>query len=163
MINRIYKCACGKTGEEHFYKNSGGKCKKCRIEFQKKYYELNKLNEIKRANNWVRNNQIKVKLLGAKKRADKKGWDFELNEELIKQKLIEQNNKCYYSGIEFTKKDGWDTFSIDRTDSNKGYTIENTKLVLSDVNFMKQELSENQFFELIEKIYKNKVREKLAF
>ena len=47
-------------------------------------------------------------------------------------------NQYYYSG----------TASLDRIDSSKGYTPGNVQWVYKDVNFMKQQLSMDRFYEL---------------
>lgn len=47
------------------------------------------------------------------------------------------------------------TASLDRIDSTKGYVEENVQWVHKDVNFMKSNLTEQRFKELISKIYHN--------
>ena len=46
--------------------------------------------------------------------------------------------------------------SVDRIDSNKGYTIDNIQLVCAIANIIKYRLSEDKFIELCKKISKNK-------
>lgn len=66
-----------------------------------------------------------------------------------------QQRKCRLSGLELDFKSGrnrssgnYQTASLDRIDSSKGYIIGNVQWVHKDVNKMKQNLSENRFLEL---------------
>lgn len=48
------------------------------------------------------------------------------------------------------------SLSIDRIDTEKGYTRDNIVLVSSIVNSMKNDLSEIEFFKVVDKIYHNR-------
>lgn len=98
-------------------------------------------------------NMIKVRLSEIKSKCNKKNIDFNLDENFIQELLIKQNNKCYYSNIEFIQFDKFYGFSIDRTDSTKGYLKNNITLVCTIVNKMKNSLNENEFKNIIQKIY----------
>lgn len=76
---------------------------------------------------------------------NRKKYDFNLTEEYLKDLLNSQNNKCSYTGIEFSK-----TLkpSLDRIDSNKGYIKGNVQFILFEVNRMKTDLDEKRFLEL---------------
>ena len=50
-----------------------------------------------------------------------------------------------------------DSFSIDRINSDLGYTYDNINIVSSFVNWMKLDLSEESFLEIIRKIYDYKI------
>ena len=80
--------------------------------------------------------------------------------ENIWELFIKQQRKCALTKIElyFPKKwgDNSGTASLDRIDSNKGYTIDNIQWVHKDVNQMKMELKEDWFFKLCKLITENK-------
>lgn len=91
------------------------------------------------------------------KRARKVDLTYNLDEEYIEGLFKRQNNKCYYSGIEFG-----DNFSnkityptIDRIDSSKGYEKGNVCLCTFIVNQMKNNLTTAQFKDIVTKIYNN--------
>lgn len=79
-----------------------------------------------------------------------RGYQWELTIEDIW--LIYENQKgvCALSGIPI----GWSergltaTASIDRIDSSEGYLRENVQLVHKDINFMKQQYSQDYFIEM---------------
>ena len=48
------------------------------------------------------------------------------------------------------------TASLDRIDSKKGYTIDNIQWVHKDVNKMKMDLQEEDFFRIVKEIYEYK-------
>lgn len=69
-----------------------------------------------------------------------------------------QNNKCIYSGRALVwEKNNPDKASIDRIDSNKGYTLDNIQLVTHLVNQAKSNLDNETFYHLVKDIYKTYV------
>lgn len=64
-----------------------------------------------------------------------------------------QNGRCYYTDRELNlpvnseSMSIWNSPSIDRIDSSLGYTPENTRMVLKEVNFMKHSSSHEDFLE----------------
>ncbi len=62
-----------------------------------------------------------------------------------------QNRKCALSGVELkfaTNKKSFDgTASLDRINSSKGYIIDNVQWIHRDINFMKQNFSEDRFLQ----------------
>ena len=65
-------------------------------------------------------------------------------------KFLAQNGKCALTGLSLTfsmneKKDKTQTASLDRIDSNKGYTIDNVQWVHKTVQVMKMDLDEQEF------------------
>lgn len=77
---------------------------------------------------------------------------FEITLEDIWNQYLKQNRKCYYSNryVEFNRKGfgATQTASVDRIDSNKGYTKDNIQIVHKDVNKMKFTLSDADFIAL---------------
>lgn len=88
-----------------------------------------------------------------KKSSNKRGWELTLTQE---QFLEIRKNPCYYCLRELPKT----APCIDRIDSSKGYTPENSRACCLDCNLMKNDLTETQFFELIAKIYANHIEKK---
>lgn len=70
--------------------------------------------------------------------------------------FLKQNRKCALSGIELkfsrTAIKKLSTASLDRIDSNKGYTLSNVQWIHKDINQMKMDLDENYFIEMCRKI-----------
>lgn len=72
-----------------------------------------------------------------------------------------QDGKCFYTGVDLkmpvSKSDSVNnrTPSIDRIDSNLGYTLENTNMVLKEVNFMKHTSSHADFIDMCKLIADN--------
>lgn len=75
-------------------------------------------------------------------RAEKKGWDFDLDAEFLWNLWLEQENKCAISGLEI-KLDK--NASVDRIDSSKGYTKGNVWWTHRDINKMKMDTDLDQF------------------
>lgn len=70
--------------------------------------------------------------------------------------FLKQNRKCALSGVELTisKTSRYNTASIDRIDSSKGYIEGNIQWVHKHVNFMKRTYSQEYFIEMCRKITK---------
>jgi hypothetical protein len=75
-----------------------------------------------------------------------------ITEQDIKDQLIKQDYKCYYTGLKFSEEV---IPSIDRIDSNKGYITGNITIIDKVVNQMKNNLSEDQFKKYIKLIAAN--------
>lgn len=79
-----------------------------------------------------------------------RGYQWELTIEFVWEMYIKQDKKCSLSGLPI----GWSetgltaTTSIDRIDSSEGYLLENVQLVHKDINFMKQQFSQDYFIEV---------------
>lgn len=82
------------------------------------------------------------KLYGYKKSAKERGYEFELSTEFFKELLLE---KCHYCGKE--KASG-----VDRKDNNVGYRYDNVVPCCKICNFMKRDLSYEDFKDHIRKI-----------
>lgn len=100
---------------------------------------------------------------GIKNAADKRNISFNLKIEDAWNLFIKQERKCAYTGLELTfperdkdRRYGRRDASLDRIDSNIGYSIENVQWIHKDINAMKMSLSENEFLELIRLIYNHR-------
>lgn len=69
--------------------------------------------------------------------------EFKITEEYIYQLLKSQNFKCLLSGLDISFEEG--TASLDRIDSSKGYIEGNVQWVHRFINFMKQEMTQEDF------------------
>jgi predicted DNA-binding protein YlxM (UPF0122 family) len=85
--------------------------------------------------------------------ANRRDINFEITIDDIWNKFEEQNRKCALSGLEikfplFGEKATQQTASLDRINSDFGYTKDNIQWLHKDVNKMKWELSQDRFLEL---------------
>lgn len=84
----------------------------------------------------------------------KKNLECTISKEEAYQIYLKQNNTCALSGLPISFKDK--SASIDRIDSNKGYIQGNIQWVHKDINVIKLDYSEEEFFHLIKTIYEFK-------
>lgn len=92
-----------------------------------------------------------------KKGANYRNLEFNITIEQMQELLEKQNYKCALTGIDLIMnrnnsafkvlkgKSGYNTASLDRIDSSRGYTLDNIQWIHKDVNFMKQDFSEETF------------------
>jgi hypothetical protein len=168
-----YKCDCGEININKFYLNNKSICKKCKLEKLKIKYknlsDVDKKNKIKKQGIWISKNIIKCRVLAAKHRSIRKNIDFDIDEEFISDLLKKQNYRCFYSNIILdissigseNNNINNNTLSIDRIDSNKGYLKDNVVLVTGLINLMKNDLSDNEFRNIIKILYSNISTEKI--
>jgi hypothetical protein len=90
------------------------------------------------------------------KRAIKINKEFNLDENFIKELLeVKQKNRCNYSNIEIriydknAKKSLNNSASLDRIDSQKGYTKDNVHWVCLGINYMKLNYSDEETHKLL--------------
>lgn len=99
-------------------------------------------------------------LHGAKTRAKKKGWDYNLSEDFIQNLLTSIDYRCQVTGQEMTleaksyNQRSLFKVSLDRIDSTKGYTEYNVQLICWAVNQMKNNLTEEEFKFWIDTVHK---------
>lgn len=151
---------CGETEVNNFYQKRKNKCKKCVLSIPNNSYknmnEEEKKIYIEKNRIWISNNIIRVRVIAAKNRAIRKNISFEITEESIQQKLKEQDGKCYISKQPLVmEENNWYGLSLDRLDSNLGYTIDNTILVTKYVNLSKNNLSLNEYVKLLKEVCNN--------
>lgn len=113
-----------------------------------------------------------------KQNSIKRNLDFSISIEFMQELLEKQNFKCALTGVpiemelvnpstlyyfnrrknkKLQKDVKLNTASLDRIDSKKGYTIDNVQWVHKDINFLKMNFPEIEFFDWCKKvvIYKN--------
>ena len=78
--------------------------------------------------------------------------EYNLTLEYIKELLLKQEYKDYYTG---QVPENYEDYSIDRIDSNLGYIEGNIVITTNRVNAMKNDMSTEEFKKLISDIYKN--------
>lgn len=87
----------------------------------------------------------------SKYRANKSGLGHEVNCKFLQDLWNKQAGKCALSGLDMTIRGErgtdlyWNSVSIDRIDSSKGYLIGNVQLVCTGVNYMKKDMSDDMF------------------
>jgi hypothetical protein len=128
-------------------------CKKC------EYKEYN--NYVKRTEKGIASNIFSRKKYDSKS----KNLDFDLDTDWIVDKLKKINWKCELTQIPFDtfrnddeKKTGFNSHSIsvDRINPKKGYTKDNVRFILNQVNVFKQNGTDEQMYELAEALIKNR-------
>jgi hypothetical protein len=103
-------------------------------------------------------------IYNARKRARIKGLECELSADTAKELWWRCGGKCELTGIQFDYEDADDSFrrpyipSIDRIDSNKGYTLENVRVVCSAVNIAMNQWGEDVLFTIAAGIAKDRGR-----
>jgi len=99
--------------------------------------------------------KAKIFLRNAKNSANKRKQEFSLEINNIVDFWNKQDKICAYSGLEMTLEAGkLNTVSIERIDSNIGYTKENTILVCQAINRMKSDFSYEDFYMLCQSVAK---------
>lgn len=107
--------------------------------WEKQYYEKNREKHSMKSKNWRETNgKYKMLHLHAKSRAKNKNIQYELSPEIIKSLVEKQGGKCFFTGIPFSDHSEYKirpfTASIDRLDNNKGYILDNVRMVCTMVN-----------------------------
>lgn len=88
-------------------------------------------------------------------RKRKKNWPFKITIEQAWDLFLKQDRRCALSGMElFFGKKGKDkhTATLDRIDSNKGYTSDNVQWIHKDINWMKNSFDQDYFIEICRKV-----------
>jgi len=112
-------------------------CKECCKRWQKEWRDQQPKEELSKSHKkWRLNNRASALLTLARFRAKQKGLECTLALKDIDAKI--KHGFCELTGIRFNLKNGktWDSPSIDRIDSAKGYTKDNVRVVLYCVNVM---------------------------
>jgi len=96
---------------------------------------------------------------GYRRSAKKRQLSFEIKIKYGWELFLKQNRKCALSGVDLyfspnTSNRHGTNASLDRIDSNKGYTIGNVQWVTKKINMAKQDISQNEFIEMCKLVSK---------
>ncbi len=89
-------------------------------------------------------------------RAKKKGFEINISPEYVEKIFLEQNKKCALTNLDLVmcNQAHLNTASVDRIDSEKGYIEGNIQIVHKDVNWMKNEFSDEYFYKVCSAVSK---------
>jgi hypothetical protein len=160
------KCGISKIEEDYYeYSSKLGRMRQCKVcttassaaryaknsekgrQAMRDYYKANRAKiqtDRKEKRNSVLEVKLKHMLRNASQRATLKGFDFNIDYEYLSTLYEAQQGLCYYTDRELTLT-GAGRVSIDRKDPSKGYTKDNINLVCLDVNYMKRDISHEDF------------------
>jgi hypothetical protein len=143
----LCKCDCGKNKEiaaTHLVRNKINSCGCSQTRIGKQN------------NAWKGHGEISgAYFSGIKEKARQRKIDFKISIEYIWSLFEKQKRKCALTGLEMqfpTKCKQRYTASLDRIDSNKGYVEGNVQWILGDVNWMKNNFSQDYFIEICQLI-----------
>jgi len=137
---------CSNCGKEIFYKKSHSNkivnptCSRlCMSQYRSKYYVGYKNTNCK--NFTALEKVFHNRVTDIKKRAENKKLEFDLTKEDLIKLYNSNGGKCHYTNLPMSlEKKGmpkYNTMSVDRIDSTKGYTIDNVVLCLFSINMLK--------------------------
>jgi hypothetical protein len=102
--------------------------------------------------------------------ARKRDLEYSITPEYMWEIFQKQNGRCVYTGymLYFRHFDEFNgpqeqTASLDRIDSSLGYVVENVQWIYKNLQFMKSNMNESNFLQLISDIYANKIELKERF
>ena len=98
----------------------------------------------------------RLRYLAQKANSRKRPDSIKMTEEILQNIYDNQEGKCALSGLKFSMNSSDRKPSLDRIDSNKGYTLTNIQLVSYFVNKMKRELNQSDFIKICGCIWYNK-------
>ena len=130
------------------------------ITYNSVYHRAKKLGLTKKIKNKVsyKNENISHRLWNSLiSGAERRQLEVSISKNDIWQLFLKQNKKCALSNRNLTLHKDSDiiTASVDRIDSNKGYTIDNIQIVHKEINRSKQNMTDNNFFILCKDVYNN--------
>lgn len=141
----------------------GGECKKCAKISSKHYYLRNKEDIKTRVNcysktytpKFTRDIDSRLKNLCTNAR-QRKNKEFNISEIDLQNLWGIQKGLCAYTKLPMlATSNQFNTVSLDRIDSGKGYIVGNIQLVCAAINKMKQEYSEQLFIQLCHYVAQN--------
>lgn len=131
-----------KKTEDGFYSN----CKSCTLKIQQNFIKKKYQTFEGRIDDFLRN---------SKNSSKKRNQIFDINENVLLYQWKLQKKKCYYSGLEMTTLPNNSlSVSIDRINSNIGYTKKNIVFTTAIVNKIKNKFDKNIFLILCEIVNK---------
>lgn len=97
----------------------------------------------------------------ARIRAKKRGWKFQITNEIASQMLKEQGGVCALSGMKLRADKGKHTSfrnpllpSLDRIDVSRGYEIDNVRIVTAIANMARADFDDEIFFRMCRAVAK---------
>lgn len=127
-----------------------------RLKLRKEYPHVNKAINEYRNSKMTAEQYIKIKYQCAKRSARESNMEFDLTADYLISLYYKQNKKCFYSLIDMEHKyHSPFSISIDRIDSDGGYTKENIVLCCWNINMMKRDNKKDVFIDLCTKIADN--------
>ncbi len=88
---------------------------------------------------------LETRMKSALRRAAVNNWAFDLTVGVLLTKHEQQKGLCFFSGMKMEHAPGDYSISLDRRDSQRGYTCDNVVLTCSIINVMKRDLPEDKF------------------
>lgn len=145
--NKLWKCKCkcGKICTATTTCLKSGKKKSCGCNQYKKGKDVYNYTGYKDITG--------SKWYSIKSNAASRNLDFKITKQYIWSLYIEQNMKCYFSGLPISYIEG--NASIDRINNSLGYTNNNVVIVHKDINLMRNKFSVKYFKKLC-KLVNNK-------
>jgi hypothetical protein len=147
--NKNKQCEHIKKKVERFKLGLAVECKNHGEHFKWRLHTENNVQCLHCAAKWQmdqrRRNPLKFIFRDAIRHAKAKNRIFEIVLEDLEDCLRKQNNVCALTGIEFNEINAP---SLDRIDSEIGYTKENIQFIGIKINIMKSNLSEKEFIKL---------------
>lgn len=137
---KVFKCQyCGESDPNKFSSGSSKTCNKCKSRKRKE-------REMENVTKWL----LSKTLINS----NKKGLENNLDMVYLEEILNKQENKCYYTHLPF-KSDEFNSPSVDRIDSSKGYIKGNVVICRAGINIMKNDLDLESFKKEVCNIYEN--------
>ena len=130
-------------------------------------YENDEQKSLRRKYKWKGHEELSgTRWSSYQKGAEARGFVFTITIEYAWELFLQQDRKCALTGIPINfdmnldnlRKYGHQsgTASLDRIDSKKGYEVGNVQWVHKDVNKVKMDLPEEDFFRIVKQIYEYK-------
>jgi len=97
--------------------------------------------------------RIKTFLRTCELSAKKRGHEFSLTADILRQLWAAQHGLCAYTGIQMSVQPNLPySVSVERVDNNVGYTEANTVLVCKAINAMKSDLEAKLFYDMCKSV-----------
>ena len=147
--NWLFRCECGNEKVINIAQVRNGSTKSC---------GCLKMKNLKHGtgtshNNWKGKTPISATYINCvKKRSILKNLEYKLTESFLWNLFNKQKGLCALSGLKLSIDNIDFTASIDRINSKIGYIKNNVQWVYKDINYMKYNLTEDDFFNICNKI-----------
>lgn len=113
-------------------------------------------------------NRLRHMIFDSRKKASRKGWQFDLDIEFLLELFEKQSGKCGVTGYDMHLHSSEDpthkryVASLDRIDSSGGYTRDNVQFVCAQANYMKHTLPSDELVVWCKAIIENSDRKKVT-